>query len=141
MKKCNRCGKKKSPKEFGFYKSRGIKRQRGTCKACRSIINKEYYASDSLKVKERIQKNRQALKQEVINHYGGKCACCGESETAFLAIDHINGGGNAHRKKINRRTIYQWLKNNGYPEGYQVLCHNCNMASAWGVCPHKRKGV
>jgi len=33
--------------------------------------------------------------------------------------------------------MYRWLKKQGYPKGYQVLCFNCNFASAWGVCPHQ----
>ena len=43
--------------------------------------------------------------------YGGyKCTCCGETEPKFLSIDHT---------------------------GYQILCHNCNMAlGSYGYCPH-----
>lgn len=75
--------------------------------------------------------------------YGGeqpKCACCGENEVKFLCIDHINGGGGKHRKEIKGKglTTYIWLKKNGYPNGFQVLCHNCNMAKGfYGLCPHK----
>lgn len=39
----------------------------------------------------------------ILNHYGGvppKCACCGENHVEFLSVDHINGGGNKHRKEI-----------------------------------------
>src|SRR5882672_7469248 len=32
-------------------------------------------------------------KKQVIDHYGGKCECCNESELVFLALDHIHGGG------------------------------------------------
>lgn len=76
-----------------------------------------------------------------LNHYGGKCACCGETTYEFLAIDHINGGGNEHRKAIGvGRHIIRWLIKNNYPEGFQVLCHNCNVAKGFhGECPHKRK--
>lgn len=35
-----------------------------------------------------------------------------------------------------------WLKTNGYPDGFQTLCHNCNMAKGfYGICPHKEKLV
>jgi hypothetical protein len=77
-----------------------------------------------------------------IGHYGGVCVCCGEAEFAFLCIDHVNGGGNAHRRELgNRVDIYRWLKRAGYPaEGFQVLCHNCNFAkSVHGICPHQAK--
>ncbi|HYT41037.1 MAG TPA: hypothetical protein VEP90_01705 [Methylomirabilota bacterium] len=80
-----------------------------------------------------------------MTHYGGEtptCACLGCRETIdqFLCIDHINGGGNDHRKEIKRNgaAFYQWLRTNSYPEGFQVLCHNCNMAkSLYGKCPHE----
>src|SRR5882724_7010321 len=35
------------------------------------------------------QKYRWARKIRLINHYGGQCACCGETILYFLHIDHI----------------------------------------------------
>jgi hypothetical protein len=78
------------------------------------------------------------LRLDAIAHYGGKCMCCGETEEAFLSIDHINGGGNEHRKKVHRH-IGLWLKKNNYPDGFQILCHNCNQAKGYyGICPHQK---
>lgn len=75
-----------------------------------------------------------------IAHYSSglnRCACCGESHAEFLAIDHINGGGHQHRKTIGN--FFRWLIRNGFPDGFRVLCHNCNMALAFnGYCPHQR---
>jgi hypothetical protein len=35
--------------------------------------------------------------------------------------------------------MYVWLRDNGWPEGYRVLCHNCNSARGlYGYCPHER---
>ncbi len=71
-----------------------------------------------------------------LDHYGGCCACCGEDRDYFLAMDHIDGGGNKHRKKIGFRSLSGWLFENNWPEGFQVLCHNCNTAKyRFGVCP------
>jgi hypothetical protein len=79
------------------------------------------------------------LKNEVFTHYGRNCACCGESEMVFLAIDHIGGGGREHRRKHEGKNFWRWLKNNGFPKGFRVLCHNCNWAVAFGrVCPHRQ---
>ena len=90
---------------------------------------------------DKVAKNkarRQRLRLEAIKNYGGKCACCGESEMNFLCIDHIGGGGNKHRKEITTKSIGEWLYVNKYPKGFQVLCHNCNMAEGiYGICPHK----
>lgn len=64
---------------------------------------------------------------EVIYWYSDGLMCCkecGENHVEFLAIDHINGGGTQERKKVNDIVFY--LIRNNFPEGYQVLCHNCN---------------
>ena len=60
-----------------------------------------------------------------------KCNCCDEVELNMLTIDHINGFGNKHRRKEGIKTgnsTYQWLKKNNYPDGFQVLCWNCQFA-------------
>jgi hypothetical protein len=91
-----------------------------------------------------VKKYAARMKAEMLEHYGARCVCCGETEPGFLCIDHINGGGNKHRRTGVGAgpNIYRWLKNHGYPPGFQVLCHNCNMAkSAFGVCPHERRSA
>ena len=106
------------------------------------IHHKAYYQAykrraDKKPVRDRY---RLKLKANTLLHYGGKCACCGEEHHQFLTIDHINGGGNAHRKMLKVRGgygMYSWLKRNGMPHGFQVLCFNCNMAKGhFGECPH-----
>jgi hypothetical protein len=92
------------------------------------------------------KKYRQKLIIQVLSHYGGnppKCACCGERELDFLTIDHINGGGNQHRKKVLGHLIggwifYIWLRKNNFPEGFRVLCWNCQWGCRKhnGVCSH-----
>jgi hypothetical protein len=93
----------------------------------------------SLSIEEAYEK----MRYEVLNYYShGKieCNCCGEKEYKFLALDHINGDGNKHRKLIGRGGLYQWIRNNKYPQGFQILCHNCNFAKGhYGKCPHSEK--
>ncbi len=65
-----------------------------------------------------------------IFHYSNGAMCCsdcGQNIFELLTIDHINGGGNKHRKQIGSKNFYVWLRRNNYPEGYQVLCYNCNL--------------
>lgn len=83
---------------------------------------------------------RRSLRVQAFDAYGGaRCKCCGETHIEFLGIDHIDGGGNRHRKTISKY-FYKWLKDNNYPSGFRVLCHNCNMARAfYGICPHEAK--
>ena len=68
-------------------------------------------------------------KQDVLNHYGTSCALCGQSRFVFLTIDHIGGGGRAHRRKIGNN-IYRWLIRENYPDGFRTLCWNCNSTTA-----------
>jgi len=74
--------------------------------------------------------NGRKIKSEMIEAYGGSCVLCGESCPEFLMIDHINGGGNEHRRSIGRaggRPIYSWLRSQGWPrDKYRLLCANCN---------------
>ncbi|MGW1617278.1 hypothetical protein ACWCQZ_49875 [Streptomyces sp. NPDC002285] len=69
------------------------------------------------------------------------CVCCGVIGSAFLAIDHINGGGRQHRLETGGGGFYTWLRRNGYPEGFRILCHNCNFGRQinGGTCPHKEE--
>jgi hypothetical protein len=82
-------------------------------------------------------------RQAALDAYGRKCACCGEWREQFLATDHVDGGGNAHRKEIRASgssSVYRWLEKQEYPPGFQTLCHNCNYAKhAYGVCPHQEE--
>lgn len=78
------------------------------------------------------------LREEVLQAYGVRCACCGLRDREFLSIDHIDGGGNEHRREIGGK-FYKWLRKQGYPPGFRTLCHNCNQARAiLGYCPHER---
>lgn len=92
------------------------------------------------RINERNRVARRARREWIIAHYGGRCACCEEARLEFLAIDHIEGGGTAHRREVGKGdAFYKWLKAQGYPlEGYRVLCHNCNLSLGfYGYCPHQ----
>jgi hypothetical protein len=94
--------------------------------------------------KENGADNARRIKAEMISAYGGRCVCCGETEEAFLTVDHIFGKGHEHRGKegIRGTQIYWWLKKQGYPkDAYQLLCFNCNCAKGLrGMCPHQKIG-
>jgi hypothetical protein len=78
-------------------------------------------------------------KDEIISHYGGKCACCGETTREFLTIDHKHNNGNAERRAYKSQTWKLALRR-GLPNDYQILCYNCNNArSHRGICPHENK--
>lgn len=96
----------------------------------------------------RSRKSNNAIKIRVLWHYSNgniKCSCCGESHIEFLSINHIGGGGKKHTDRIKCRgaNFYWWLERHSYPDGYNVMCMNCNFAigkrNSDGICPHKRK--
>jgi hypothetical protein len=87
------------------------------------------------------------LKLEVLTYYSLKghlsCSCpnCDVVVIDFLNIDHINGEGIQHRKVVGGggRPLYVWLKRNGFPNGFQTLCWNCNSSKGlFGSCYHER---
>lgn len=91
---------------------------------------------------EQKRHRRQEIRQQIFNHYGRSCICCGESTPLFLTLDHVEGGGHFHRQTVTggRAGIrfYRWLLRQNLPGGYQVLCWNCNVGRHLngGVCPH-----
>jgi hypothetical protein len=99
---------------------------------------RNYYAANTAATKALNRKSYAKLRAEWLVAYGSKCECCGETETAFLTIEHRNGGGNKHKKEIKTNVIY-WLRKMGWPqEEFGILCFNCNMASSnKRICPHK----
>ncbi len=92
----------------------------GVCKTCR--IKRQKPSGKFYRV---------MLKYEVLSHYSGgraRCNCCGIDILEFLSIDHVTGGGQQHRAQANGANIYQVLKRDGFPEGFQTLCLSCNFA-------------
>lgn len=111
------------------------------CGNDKSTRNIKYCDGCAEKTKERHTQWRRQLYREVLSHYGIKCACCGEPNFAFLTLDHINDDGAAHRRLLKMKggySFYLWVKRNGYPKMFQVLCWNCqNGKRIYGICPHQ----
>jgi len=87
---------------------------------------------------ERLKRQKE-IKKECFQHYAKdqiKCEICGITNIDVLCIDHINGNGNIERKKYcgNPREggtpFYFKLKRMNYPDGYRLLCLNCNHIEA-----------
>lgn len=116
--------------------------QRPDVKLRKKEYGKKYW--NQQEVKQRQKERSITLRAIIINHYSSgkrECACCGESILRFLTIDHINNDGNEQRKKIHPggSRFYSWIINNNFPDGFQVLCLNCNLGKSHnnGVCIHK----
>lgn len=137
---CVRCKQTKPILDFHKNASSGT----GYAYFCKPCVREKYdlwAAENQGGVRKHRQSQHLKKKSRIIAFYSeGKncCACCGEANIVFLTIDHINGGGGAHRRQIGKN-FYWWLIKNEFPDGFQVLCYNCNMAKRDGAeCPHKR---
>lgn len=100
---------------------------------------------------------RKRIRLEALTYYSGgtpKCSCCGDTHLIFLTMNHVGGDGAEHRRTEfgssgepggrnggygGSHMLWTWLKRNGYPDGFEVLCFNCNFAQYWGGCPHKEE--
>jgi hypothetical protein len=104
------------------------------CKKCRSAAQTKYWNEGA--GKKLSKQRRDNAKLDAFKAYGGcQCSGCGENEMVVLSIDHINGGGGKHREEIKNRymNIYFWLRANKYPEGFRVLCMNCQFRAKVGA--------
>lgn len=139
--RCSRCAKAVA---LGSKRLRIARYASGRCGECgrRSRKNRRQCLACAGRSYAARRRHIGKLRGRVMAHYGGSvCVCCGETEMAFLCMDHVNGGGSRHRRAdhIARASIYQWLVNRGFPEGFRVLCANCNQAIRFGrACPHQK---
>lgn len=141
-----------------------VKKGSTICKECRSIANKKWMEENKERRKKYMEKYRsrrnrlqqiwreknkekvfqyqQKIRLEILNHYSKtplpSCACCSERNIEFLTLDHIYNNGAEERKNgLEGRNLFYYLRKNNFPDGYQVLCMNCNWAKAkYGYCPH-----
>ena len=102
--------------------------------------NREWVSANRDRARENNRRERDRVRIQTLEAYGSNCQCCGERRKEFLSIDHIRNDGAEERRRLKTRAglpFYRWLRKQGYPAGYQVLCFNCNMAKGiWGYCPH-----
>ena len=104
---------------------------------------KNHYMKNREDIIEKNKLNHIKKRKIVLQFYGGtppRCACCGESQYEFLTLDHINNDGAEQRKSTNQwggSNAYGWLIKNNFPDGFQILCWNCNCSKGfYGRCPH-----
>jgi hypothetical protein len=138
---CTKCGKTKPLEEFRKLKSARNGRMQ-PCRACENIRKRATYPRYQKNNNERAKKENKKIRLTILTAYGNKCACCGESEPKFLALDHIHNDGAKHRKELGgTNRVYYWAIRNNFPKDVlQLLCHNCNLAKGfYGVCPHQEK--
>jgi hypothetical protein len=115
------------------------------CTKCKERRKHRYHMIHRVKRLADHKAAHRKLKIEVFEAYGGAfCACCGEDYLDALSIDHIDRlhGGEARHSKIRKGAgLYGWLRKQGYPSGYRVLCITCNFVIGhFSRCNPKHKG-
>jgi 5-methylcytosine-specific restriction endonuclease McrA len=153
-KECSRCHEVK-PAE-GFYRdARMASGLTSTCRACRAEAHARYevehreertrYAAEyreanaeRVRARDRAryaavaeQQNAAAAERRRLNRlraieiHGGACVQCGSTED--LILDHIEGGGSAHRRSEHDSTYCLRIVKAGVPDPrLQVLCEPCH---------------
>jgi hypothetical protein len=136
IKQCKQCARKNNEKSL----QRGAALvAAGLCREC-GKVRVDRPKRTCVRCRKRAFDKYQALKNEVYAAYGGYlCACCHETEPAFLSLDHRNDDGAAHRREIGDGTVMLcWIKRNGFPPIFQVLCMNCQWGKRkYSQCPHQ----
>ena len=110
---------------------------------------KEYGSRPEVLAKKRITEKKRRIdwKLKTCSVYSKRhsnsdvpcCRCCGENSfIEFLTIDHIEGRTHLpkEQKDLTGNHLVSWLTRNNYPEGFQILCWNCNVAKGDKECPH-----
>ena len=129
--------KKKDPEAFK-RKYHELK-EAGICTECGANPSEVGVQCFSCNLVERQRAVR--VKYEVMQKYGGLCKCCGESNIAFLSIDHINNDGGSKRRSGEHKgggAFYKKLRKAPVDPTLQILCYNCNFGrKTTGICPHQ----
>jgi hypothetical protein len=125
---CQNCIDKRSEVTSEHYRRR---KEAGLCYHCDKPPEEGYVLCEYHR--EQNADYRLQLKIDALNAYGGpQCAGkdCNCIDADVLEIDHVDGGGCKHRRLVTSgrggHPFYQWLKREGYPPGFRVLCPTCN---------------
>lgn len=138
---CKKCGLKKDVSEFydGRKKCKDCRKQQVADNRRSKWDEKYKEQNDSYRNPWQIKEWRSKTRSELVEAYGGQCACCGEPEEVFLAFDHINNDGSKQRADGKVADTFLRYLRDERPDDIQLLCFNCNWAKhKLGVCPHQR---
>ena len=157
---CRVCSETKEIVEFRLVKNRNRVYRSNRCLSCEKEWMRNYAASPAIRQRQNDamrkfrRENPEAARahgrkwakytrdknmRTVYEAYGNKCQCCGEDNPLFLSVDHVNNDGYLERKAHTQGNLYSRIIRAGFPDTYQLLCFNCNMAKRRnnGVCPHQ----
>lgn len=131
-KKCKKCSEIKDV--VNFSKTKRYKDGFHIyCKPCRVKLQRVVFLKNPETQRSYKRKWNKNLKNQVFEYYCDskefKCMKCGFSDIRALTLDHIEGQGNKHRKDVGY--VYRWVVKNDFPEGFQILCMNCQFVKKY----------
>ena len=123
------------------------------------LRKKKYYLDPKNKVKSKRKIIRDDIRLEVLQRYSKQhsksdipcCRCCEEKfHVDFLSLDHIAGRKEmdsdtklvklGYSSSLREKDLQYWIIENNFLKGFQILCHNCNIAKGhYEKCPHEKK--
>ena len=141
--RCDQCASERCE----ISKRQKARRPKGYCRSC--LVRKAIRGRSTCKIcreRERIRGKQQyrQVRQDVIELYGGKCACiadgiaCDDDNHKHLQLDHKNNDGGKERKSLpltlRGGRFYQLVLKQGKRDDLQLLCANCHSAKRYGGC-------
>src|SRR5881409_2535127 len=121
---CRQCGVSLAPDRVRMCH----KWRNKICTSCYRQYHRERYHHRKPEYLQRMKAARKLLKERVVEGYGGRCVCCGETQIEFLTLDHIVP---VRRQRTGQNgtcghSLYQKLLREGFPkDNIQLLCYNC----------------
>ena len=100
-----------------------------------------FYAKHKGEILSKNRAYRRGVKEKIFTALGHRCQLCGFDNKFALQIDHVNGGGYAHRRRVGLHAYYQDILRQ-IQEGskdFRLLCANCNQIQ--GVLLGHKKSI
>ncbi len=110
---------------------------------CESTEHFNYYTKVKAQMSMATMKLYHRCREQIFNHYGRGCVCCGSSsDSDVLTIDRVAGNHEKYGEyKHSGVGYYSYLTKNNFPGGYRVLCQLCNkfMLPGESICRYHEK--
>lgn len=99
---------------------------------CKSDEHKRYYEKEKDLTAKYMKRRRWEARNELFDFLGGRlCKKCGLTDIRLLTVNHKNGGGTRHHKRLGSRfeiVLLEDLRNGKEKkDDYDVLCANCQV--------------
>ncbi|MET7477650.1 hypothetical protein ABZT17_25230 [Streptomyces sp. NPDC005648] len=141
---CKECARERSARSYAENREKVIARSRAHLAANpeRAAANNAWWrAVNANWVEAYGRQYRTDLRAGAVQAYTcGACACCGETTAEFLTVGRVVSRlGREPQGPSGGQPLFRWLREQGYPPGFETLCTSCNESRRLheGSCPHR----